>query len=485
MSTETPLNIIGIPYDLFEFFRWILKHTIYDLLYPLTLGVFVLSYFELFNIYLMIFLISSAIVIMLCFIYYWILTIRTKQKNIGKYDDKCNWRFKMLNKIDERKIIYEIGFVGDIMKMKDYTLKFEDNIVNFFKDVDLIVGNLEGIINDKKTRNINRQKHKSKIIQNLKEITEPTPKWLLCISNNHSADFKDKGFYRTLNFINSSSGFKAFGDKSLQNYSPKKGINIVSGTMWNNYKNDYASQFRDVNEKIDPKSFNILYPHWHYENECYVRNSIIKKCKKLLLIRVYYTLYKYLPKMLQRAPIKNYQGSPSIYGGWDLIFGHHTHVPQPIIQHQKHLLAYSGGNFTSSKWINKHQHGLILRCQIAKKNEEGSLAIRRIDWSYTECTRDRKGKIVHVDIDVEHNRINSYDFRVTKILKNLLIVSICYLIATPIFSILFSKPIFNILMVFIISIFIIAIQFIAVWLISRIQFKYKKSKSTIAEKYDN
>ena len=480
MSKENLLSIRGNPYDLIETFRWILKHTIYDLLYPLILFMFVLSIFELINVYLMLLVICEVIVILSYFFFYWIRSKRTQEKNIGNYDKKCKWRSQILNTIDERDIIYEIGFVGDIMKMKKYKLKFGNNINNFFKGVDLMVGNLEGIINDKKTINIIKQKHRSAILKDLKKITAPTPKWLLCISNNHSADFKDYYFYKTRDFIDSNCGFQAFGYKNKEYYSPKKRINIVSGTMWNNYKNDYVSQFREVNTFYDPNCFNILYPHWHFENECYIRSKIKERCRKLLTEGVYYDFKKYLPKKLQRKPIKKYQKKPNISAKWDLIFGHHTHVPQPIVNvpppnnlNQTHLLAYSGGNFTSSKWIGKHQHGLILRCQIAKKNDEDSLAIRRIDWSYTECTRDRKAKTVQVDIDVTHNYKNSYDFRVTKTLKNILIVSIFYFIATIIFSELFSIPILKILDVFIKSISIIGIQFIAVWAISRILFKYK------------
>ncbi|MBY9019956.1 MAG: CapA family protein [Candidatus Lokiarchaeota archaeon] len=491
MSNDTPLNIFGIPYDFFETIRWILKHTFYDLLYPFVLAIVGLTYFEFTYPYLTLFGICVAFVILSYIIFYWIRSVRTKEENIGKYDNERKWSHIILNPIDEKNVIYEIGFVGDIMKMKDYTLDFK-GIEKFFEGVDLIVGNLEGVIKDNKSISIVRQKHRSEIINNLTEITKNPPNWLLCISNNHSADFKEKYFYETRNFIDKRCGFKAFGYKGCEYYSPVKGINIVSGTMWNNYKNDYASQFINVNSKFDPDSFNILYPHWHYENECYIRSKIKERTIELMKEGIYKYLYKHLPKKLQRAPIKNNKGKLGITVKWDLIFGHHTHVPQPIvgILHAskllpKKLLAYSGGNFTSSKWINKHQHGLILRCQIAKKNKVNSFVIRRIDWSYTECERDRKKRVVKVNIDVKHNRLNSYDFRETKILMNLFVVSLFYLLVTPLFSIVTSIPILSILEIFIKSISIIGVQFSAVWVISRMFFKYKKPKPHGEEKNGN
>ena len=494
----SPLNIKGIPYDAIETCRWILKHTIYDLFYPLVLGLFALSTLDIFDRYFLLLVICEAVITIGLFFYYWIRSVITREKNVGSFNTILNWRSlgskklkssesQKLNPIDKKNITYEIGFVGDIMKMKSYTLKFSKNIENFFKNVDLIVGNLEGMINNNTKKYWVRQKHQTAILKDLKKITYPTPKWLLSISNNHSADFEKCIFDQTQNIIDNFGKFKAFGYNGLQNYSPIDGINIVSGTMWNNYKNTYASQFSDINTYYEPESFNILYPHWHFENECYVRRKIKKKIINLLLSGVYHEYKKVLPKKLQRTPIKIYKGKSGISAKWDLIFGHHSHVPQPIVTHppnnnnqqpnylnQKHLLAYSGGNFTSSKWINKHQHGLILRCQLAKKNEEDSFTIRKIDWSYTECERDRKTKTVQVDIDVKHNKKNVYDFRVTKLIFNMFVVSIFYFFATPIISSISSIPIFTILEVFRNSIFVIGTQFIAVWAISRILYKYKK-----------
>jgi len=489
----SPLNIKGIPYDAIETCRWILKHTIYDLFYPLVLGLFALSTLDIFGRYFLLLVICEAVITIGLFFYYLIRSIITREKNVGSFN-KLNWRSlgsQKLNPLESQKLkenkTYEIGFVGDIMKMKNYTLKFSKNIEHFFKGADLIVGNLEGMINNNTRKYFVRQKHKSAILKDLKKITDPSPKWLLCISNNHSADFDEIIFYKTQDIIDNCGKFKAFGYNGLQNYSPIDGINIVSGTMWNNYKNTYASQFSDINTYYEPESFNILYPHWHFENECYIRRKIKEKSKNLLLSGVYHEYKKFLPKKLQRAPIKIYSGNSGISAKWDLIFGHHSHVPQPIVTHppnnnnqqhnnlnQKNLLAYSGGNFTSSKWINKHQHGLILRCQLEKKKEEDSFTIKKIDWSYTECKRNRKAKTVQVDIDVKHNKKNVYDFRVTKLIFNMFIVSIFYFFATPIISSISSIPIFTILEVFRNSIFVIGTQFIAVWAILRILYRYNK-----------
>jgi len=83
---------------------------------------------------------------------------------------------------------------------------------------------------------------------------------------------------------------------------------------------------------------------------------------------------------------------------------------------------------------------------------------------------------VDINIDIEHNRKNTYDFRVIKVLKNLFIVSICYLILTPIISLLFLIPLLSLIMVFLRAMGVIGIQFFAVWLISKLFFKKEKKK---------
>jgi hypothetical protein len=381
-----------------------------------------------------------------------------------------------VNEIEE-KDVYTIGFVGDIMKMKNYKIEWGNgNIKRFFKGVDLIVGNLEGNIIDDKTVNVLRQKHNSDIFKYLSGITDPTPNWLLCISNNHSADFKPARFFHTKNQIDDTDGFQSFGDMGEQpKHSPRDGINIVSGTMWSNYKNTVASQFRDINSYYEENAFNILYPHWHYENECYVRRRLKKKCKSLFKNGLYYAESKLIPKIFLRRMLDTNNEEPK----WDLVVGHHTHVPQPIVIVEdpdtkiKNVLAYSGGNFTSSKWIDKHQHGLILKCQIAKVNSSEA-AVRSIEWSYTKCDRNRRNKVVTIDIAEELNKKQIYDFRAIKVLKNLLIVSICYLIFTPLISYIYTIPYWTLFLIFIRTLGVIGVQFLAVWLISRLLYKYKK-----------
>ena len=488
---KEPGNINGCPYSTKELINWIMKHIIVDFYYPFMIFIYFLfvasmvttssgavswQWYVLFSI---IFLVFGIL-----FIYRMIQRIIHKIENIGDLNED-GWReFEFKDpKLKSEEVKYRIGFVGDIMKMDDYDLIFEKRIKKFFSNTDFILGNLEGIIltdpNNKKKGGIAAQSHNKKILEQLKKIfNESTPngnnqKWILCVANNHSADYGVDEYNESLRQINEDDRFIPIGDYESPNYSwtknsDKSGINIVAGTMWSNRKTEYMiTQFKKCvpNTKI-PGIFNILYPHWHYENECYVRSKIQRKSINLQLLGTYkdrdwwiivkiiehFTpkkiLKKIIPKIrimhkiMRKIPYPKRTRSPELEKEkqkWDLIFGHHPHVPQPITVYGKGILAYSGGNFTSSKKRKKHISGMIMKCEIGQTIETGQLYLRKIEWCYTINERNKrktrhvnsdgtkhkkKVKEVNVIIDCRRTRKNYFANRKIKASRNLIIFSV-------------------------------------------------------------
>ena len=271
------------------------------------------------------------------------------------------YRYELeLNPIKEPK--YKIGFIGDIMMMKDFKLKFDREVKKFFeKDggVDIILGNLEGIVRDPpKKPFLTKQVHPLEILGQLNQLLlSDNTRWLLCLSNNHSIDYSNFKFHESLNLIQANQKIDVFGRNDVPNVFVKGfNINIASASEWSNQKTwKCISKYRT--KKLDPYydkgKFNLLYPHWNFENERYVRRRLQKRAKKLMI----------------GTEINN----------WDLIFGQHTHVRQPVIKvkadYKKDgkliplwkLVAFSGGNFTSGAKLirrKKHIHGRIMRCDI-------------------------------------------------------------------------------------------------------------------------
>ena len=280
-------------------------------------------------------------------------TRRKKKYNFIRHESTLN---------EISSVNYKIGFVGDIMKMFQYELVFDQSVIDFFEPVDLLVGNLEGIIT-LQPGFIAAQRHNKEIIKQLKTV-KSADKWLLCLSNNHSGDFGLADFVLHLDRLR-YSGFNVIGRRDKPNHIHDHRLNFVSGTMWKNQNGcKYVSSFKKIEEYYleDPTVFNILYPHWYYEYELYPRSKIKTKAENLLET-------------------------------WDLICGHHPHVVQPITKVNKgnvnKLLAYSTGNFSTGLEFDAHKYGLIVKCEIGPlKSDSSKLAVGKVEWKFTYNDND-------------------------------------------------------------------------------------------------
>ncbi len=317
-----------------------------------------------------------------------------------------------LNEISRTK--FTIGFVGDIMMMKKFKLKFHQGVINFFSDVDLVVGNLEGIISKDKPP-LTKQSHDYIILTRLQKMLTGCTRMLLCLTNNHSADFGNKPFNKSLHRIQNRRRFDTFGRSDISNIViQKKNINISCATEWSNQKKwNFMSNYEDINDRIGIRPthlanhFNILYPHWGFENEKYVRKRIQLDAKALLTgLEQKYSLYQNFTRELLAERIQ-----PDPDKKWDLIFGHHPHVRQPIMEVEdtfinnsgvkipyKKLVVFSGGNFTSGADIirhKKHNRGIIMKCEIGPlKGYRDKLVAGNVEWRNTINLKSKKIKTI-------------------------------------------------------------------------------------------
>jgi len=260
-----------------------------------------------------------------------------------------------------------IGFVGDIMMMRGFELDFHRDVKKFFDDVDLIVCNLEGIIPEQQNHLFAKQSHIEEILNQLRPLLKNNAKWLVCVSNNHSIDFGNTKFLGSIDTIQEPNEqlnlrkYIAFGRDDVQTLFIDDKFCVSTGTNWSNQKQwTCIARFADLDGFFVRNKFNILYPHWGYENERYTRRGIQKIAKKLLT---------------RNSPQK-----------WDLIFGHHPHTRQPVMKVEKDglkkLVAFSGGNFTSGVTFfrkKKHIHGIIMKCKIGPLGN-GKYAVGEVEW---------------------------------------------------------------------------------------------------------
>ena len=345
-----------------------------------------------------------------------------------------------INKITKPK--YKIGFVGDIMKMNKFNLKFHPDIKAFFKDVDVVIGNLEGIISNQPCP-IFKQAHPRSILTQLQKLISGDTRWLLCLSNNHSEDFNIRQFNHSLHRIQSRSKFDVIGRDDVSFVrNQNNDINIFSPTEWSNQKTwNYTLRFdnpslnptinlKTVTNLLDNNKFNILLPHWGFENEKYVRERI--QLDAIALLTGKKQDYSWFQNYIRQKYSKVILHNPA--HKWDFIFAHHPHVLQPImkvpdvvadddgkpienrngktISYNK-LAVFSSGNFTSGANIlrkKKHISGIIMKCEIGPLEKfDDKLVIGKMEWRRTKNYKVRINSKRTKRVCVDNERYRTYN----------------------------------------------------------------------------
>ncbi len=429
------------PYDLQESIYYFCKHLALPSfgVISLLLSLFFRSFNIPFSDFLIGFFLYSSILFLLSVGREILRTIKYRIR-YGKISDIYDYPIEeeetlfqiCTNRISQTNL--KIAFVGDIMMVNDFNLLFDQEVIDFFEDVDLIVGNLEGILHNLICVPKTKQMHRDPpiitaletLITNEGLITNETL-WLLSVSNNHSCDFGSLDFCNSLQYIQRRAGFNVFGSNLVptvlceyedpnDNTQQRNDISISTVSEWCNQKK-WSCIFKYEDARIKTLyrlgKFNILYPHWSYENEKYVRSRIQKDVKALLTGREQdYSLFQRFVRKCFVTKI-----TPCESRKWDLIFGHHPHVRQPIMivpdyfmknrrkVWYKKLVAFSGGNFTSGATFfrkKKHIRGIILKCEIGPlEGHPEKIVVGNVKWRKTVNRLDKNTdpytKVVIID----------------------------------------------------------------------------------------
>lgn len=211
-----------------------------------------------------------------------------------------------------------VGFVGDICPLFGRTLAFGDGLRELLASCDHLVGNFEGILTNGRRRAF-RLLHEECILNRLQELAEP-PCWTLSLANNHAGDFGESGFEDTVGTLERRS-FNTFGTRARPTSEIYPGIVLSTWTLWMNRPSERVP-------RKDPGpggGFSIAYPHWGYE---------------------------FTPEP---------DTSMDVPAGYDLIVGHHTHVPLPLeVLDDGRPVAWSLGNFTTGNPLESLHTGAVM-----------------------------------------------------------------------------------------------------------------------------
>ena len=259
----------------------------------------------------------------------------------------------ILNRIHPR---IKLGFVGDIMDMRQQSLLISDAVREFLRPCDFVVGNFEATITTARKPRFTAQVQNVSILDSLARCFPPE-RTFLSLANNHAGDFPAVVFRASLNILE-QRGFHAFGLVQSPFVHITDRIRVVAASMWSNRPFPEIVPFESLKRYCGKDFFNIAFPHWGYELELFPRPAIVQTGQQLL----------------QR---------------YDAIIGHHSHVPQPLASLESggtwKLTAFSLGDFCTGLRMRKYQFGIICRMDIGP-GKNGLLQAGAVEWCYTKVS---------------------------------------------------------------------------------------------------
>ncbi|MQX53429.1 CapA family protein [Alcanivorax sediminis] len=232
-------------------------------------------------------------------------------------------------------------FLGDLMPMLSRSLSVDDALRQRIGAADYLVANFEGSLGSGPWACL-QQQHSESVLDILSSLLPPE-RIFLSVANNHAADF-DYWQFEFTNKVLREKGFQVFGSREQPSVLIDGWLNLVGATEWTNQPHGYLSFLEHAERHLRPDGFNLLYPHWGYEMECYPR-----------------------PDWIQRAK--------SLIESFDAIVGHHSHLPGPVTtyedsQGRNKLVAYSLGDATTGLKLGRYQHGMVLDLDICRTTHQ-------------------------------------------------------------------------------------------------------------------
>lgn len=266
--------------------------------------------------------------------------------------------------INDVNPVLTLGMGGDIMMTFGRKWRIDESLQAFFVPCDVVLLNMEGVITRKPKRGPD-QKHDIRIIESLAELSDPNRIWL-SLANNHAADFGSEALQQSQVFFQ-DAGMHCFGMVDSPFVDPHPHFRVVTGTQWSNKATADIAWLDEAPEQLRREdAFNLLFPHWAYETECYPRSCAVQQMHSWLQT-------------------------------FDAVAGHHSHTPQPVTvvtrdNALRQLAAYSLGDLCFGlgykQWpVLKHfPYGIVIRAEIGRlRDSPKQWAIGRLVWSFTDC----------------------------------------------------------------------------------------------------
>lgn len=253
-----------------------------------------------------------------------------------------------------------IGFVGDICPLFGRKVEFGSGVKRFLRGCDLLVGNFEGLFSDRAWKPF-LMKHAPDIFGVMAQI-KPLDRWVVSLANNHATDFGTADLRRTARILRRRD-IRWLGTADRPRLQLAESVTLTAWTWWLNRPGEGVCR-HDPGAPSAP-GLHVATPHWGYEHE--------------------------------RQP----RPSQTVPGGYDLVAGHHTHLPQPFERRENgQLVAWSLGNFVTGKQLPVLGEGALLKVGIATGGDEQPRVARA---HFREIDLDRTRDLCRVTLRYERS----------------------------------------------------------------------------------
>lgn len=246
-----------------------------------------------------------------------------------------------------------IGFAGDVMPLMGRALKVTPDVPSFFADCERLVANLEGIVSEEPWVPF-LQRHSPAVFEALAALA-PARRWVIGVANNHAPDYGDAGFDQTLRAIE-AAGMAYVGTVERPRISLAPGVALTAWTEWTNGTTRRVPTRDPGCTRTSPFDVAIAFPHWGFE-------------------------FERLPRATQRA---------SLPAGYDVVVGHHSHLPQPVERVEGRLVAWSLGNFSTDIPLKVMAEGALLKIGVSAL-PDGRSGVVAAEYAPLRIDRSRPG----------------------------------------------------------------------------------------------
>jgi len=250
--------------------------------------------------------------------------------------------------------------VKSIIKKNGEDFLFK-KVKKYFKNKDILIGNLESVLSDKNINNKSLKSLKLRGEPNSINILKNTGFDIVSLANNHALEHGKEALYDTIESLKKKKikyiGVNQYSRKPLILNIKSRNIAffnyclVKDSTSYKSIKieSEIIKDIEYYNKKVDVK---IISLHWGTEFIEYPSKNQIELAHNI------------------------------IDHGGDVILGHHPHVLQGIEFYKKKLIAYSLGNFVFDMTEGKSQNSIILNIYINDNEIKIDQIPIKIDNSY-------------------------------------------------------------------------------------------------------